>query len=154
MSEGRGTGLARSTSHHEPRRAEHDMSAAEPTAREPLGAFVVPTDFSKGAELALQRTLLLPLAPRARIHLVHVLPADLPARLRTKAESEARARLEQTLLHARKRKAATWPSASSAQTRNASTSFTLSTFRSRALLRRATRRGKRASCVVSTKTQP
>jgi nucleotide-binding universal stress UspA family protein len=82
------------------------MSAAEPTP-EPLGAIVVPTDFSKGAELALQRTLLLPLAPRAKIHIVHVLPPHLPATLRTGAESEAQARLEQTLFHARKRTAPT-----------------------------------------------
>jgi nucleotide-binding universal stress UspA family protein len=67
---------------------------------------LVPTDFSKGAELALERALLLPLAPGAKIHIVHVLPPDLPAKLRAKAESEARARLEQMASHARKSKAA------------------------------------------------
>jgi nucleotide-binding universal stress UspA family protein len=83
------------------------MSASEPTLREPLRTLLVPTDFSKGAELALERALLLPLAPGAKIHIVHVSPPDLPAKLRPKAESEARARLEQVLSEARKRKAAT-----------------------------------------------
>jgi nucleotide-binding universal stress UspA family protein len=82
------------------------MSASEPTARDPVGTVLVPTDFSKGAELALERALRLPLAPGAKIYLVHVLPPDLPAKLRRKAESEARSRLEQVLSEARKRKAA------------------------------------------------
>lgn len=77
------------------------MTGSE-TAREPLRTVLVPTDYSIGAEVALKRALLLPLASGARLHVVHVLPADLPAKLRTKAESEARSRLEQVVSRARK----------------------------------------------------
>jgi nucleotide-binding universal stress UspA family protein len=83
------------------------MGAWEPTLREPLRALLVSTDFSKGAERALERALLLPLAPEAKVHIVHVLPRHLPAKLRPKAESEARRRLEQVLSEVRKRKAGT-----------------------------------------------
>lgn len=82
------------------------MTTSEPTPRQALRTLLVPTDLSKGAELALERALLLPLAPGAKIHIIHVLPSDLPAKVRAKAESEARARLEQMASHARKSKAA------------------------------------------------
>lgn len=80
------------------------MSAPE-AARRPLESLLVATDFSKGAGLALDRALLLPLARGVRIHLVHALPADMPARLRAVAETEARARLEGLVSQARQRQA-------------------------------------------------
>lgn len=71
-----------------------------------LGTLLVPTDFSEGAAFALERALLLPLGPSARIHVLHVLPHELPEKLRAKAESEARARLDRVLARARASKAA------------------------------------------------
>lgn len=71
----------------------------------PLGSVLVSTDFSKGAEFALERALLLPLAPGAKLHLVHVLPAELPAKVRAMIESEAQSRLEQLRSEAHERKA-------------------------------------------------
>jgi nucleotide-binding universal stress UspA family protein len=77
------------------------MTQAEPTTRAPFETVLVPTDFSPGAEHALGRALKLPLAPGARFHVVHVLPADLPARVRSEAEADSRASLEQVLTRAR-----------------------------------------------------
>ncbi|MCK6545675.1 universal stress protein [Myxococcota bacterium] len=79
------------------------MRAAEPTVRRPLDLVVVPTDFSEGAERALDRALMLPLGREARVHVLHVLPVELPAKLRKRAESEARARLEPLVSRARAR---------------------------------------------------
>ncbi|HLL84645.1 MAG TPA: universal stress protein [Longimicrobium sp.] len=69
------------------------MKIPEAAAREPLETVLVPTDFSQGAGQALQRALLLPLALGARLHVVHVLPAGLPAKVRSKVETDARASL-------------------------------------------------------------
>ncbi|HEX6106643.1 MAG TPA: universal stress protein [Gemmatimonadales bacterium] len=54
----------------------------------------IATDFTRGAALAAGRAALLPLASRARIALVHVLPPDLPAALRSRERTEARTLLE------------------------------------------------------------
>jgi nucleotide-binding universal stress UspA family protein len=43
--------------------------------RELMSTILVATDFSEGADRALDRALLLPAAPRCRLHLVHVAPA-------------------------------------------------------------------------------
>jgi nucleotide-binding universal stress UspA family protein len=82
-------------------RRERRMTTVEPSAREPLKNVFVATDFSSGSELALGRALALSRAPGARLHVVHVLPADLAAKVRSKAEAEARARLGQALSRAR-----------------------------------------------------
>ena len=60
----------------------------EPNAaarRVPLTSVVVATDFSLGAVWALRRAARLPLAPEARVSILHVLPRDLPRRLCTAA---------------------------------------------------------------------
>lgn len=63
-------------------------------ASEPIGTVLVPTDFSSGADLAFRRALMLPLASDARIHIVHVLPPDVPAQVRDKVTEDAMERLE------------------------------------------------------------
>jgi nucleotide-binding universal stress UspA family protein len=77
------------------------MSLAERSEEMLLERVLVPTDFSKNATRALERAVLLPLAPRARLHLVHVLPKNLPAKMRAKTEAEARRALEQAVSEAR-----------------------------------------------------
>lgn len=59
-----------------------------------INAVVVPTDFSEGAHRALERALLLPLGPRAKVTLLHVLPDDIPGKLRRVAIDEAERSLE------------------------------------------------------------
>lgn len=61
---------------------------------EPFRRVLVPTDHSGGALAALRRAALLPLAPRSRILLVHVLRPDLEGEARRRAETDARTRLE------------------------------------------------------------
>jgi nucleotide-binding universal stress UspA family protein len=78
------------------------MPLAKRHERKPLGSVLVPTDFSKNAARALERALLLPLAPKkARLHIVHVLPRALPAKVRAKTEAEARRALEEVVSAAR-----------------------------------------------------
>ena len=77
------------------------MTTTATPSREPFRTVLVPTDFSTGAEHALGRALKLPLAPGASLHVIHVLPVDLPARDRSAAEADARASLEQALSRAR-----------------------------------------------------
>jgi nucleotide-binding universal stress UspA family protein len=77
------------------------MTISEAAAREPLETVLLPTDFSKGADQALQRALLLPLALGARLHVVHVLPTGLPARVRAKVEADARASLNAVVARVR-----------------------------------------------------
>lgn len=55
----------------------------------PLRRVLVPVDFSKNAEHALRRALLLPLAPRATLSVLHVVPPGLSAKLRARAWSDA-----------------------------------------------------------------
>lgn len=70
------------------------MKAHDTKAREPLRKLLVPTDFSKGAELALGRALLLPVAEDATIHVVQVLAPGIPAKARPKAIADAKRSLE------------------------------------------------------------
>lgn len=66
-----------------------------------LESVVVPTDFSDGAQLALERALRLPLTPKTKLSLMHVLPDDIPGRLRTRAIDEAERHLEATVARVR-----------------------------------------------------
>lgn len=66
-----------------------------------LSSILIPTDFSVGAQLAFDRALHLPLAPNAKITLIHVLPADIPGKLRKDAIAESEQGLERHLAHAR-----------------------------------------------------
>ncbi len=64
-------------------------------------SILVPTDFSAGAQAALERALLLPLAAKAKLTLLHVLPPDIPGRLRKEAIADAERSLEKQLAQAR-----------------------------------------------------
>lgn len=79
------------------------MNRNEQGAPDPLKRVLVPTDFSPGAELAIGRALLLPLASTATVHLVHVLSPDLPRRLRAGVNAEARRALQCLLEGAQQR---------------------------------------------------
>lgn len=61
----------------------------------PLASVLVATDFSPGADAALERAASLPLARGATVHVVHVLPAHLPRKVRDRAEPDARRLLEE-----------------------------------------------------------
>ncbi|HEX9105535.1 MAG TPA: universal stress protein [Polyangia bacterium] len=61
--------------------------------RRPLEAILVPVDFSTGARRALERACRLPLAPGARLTLLHVMPKVHPSFF-ARAEAAARAALE------------------------------------------------------------
>lgn len=62
-----------------------------------LTSVVIPTDFSAGAQVALERALHLPLAKKAKLTLIHVLPEDIPGKLRKQAIEEAERSLEKTI---------------------------------------------------------
>lgn len=66
-----------------------------------LTSILVPTDFSAGAERAFERALRLPLAPRAKLTILHVLPPDIPGTLRKEAILDAERSIEKQLAHAR-----------------------------------------------------
>jgi nucleotide-binding universal stress UspA family protein len=80
---------------------EQGMALAEPVLLQPLNTILVPTDFSNGAELALERALRLPLGPHATVHVIHVLPAELPAHVRAQVTVGAKQMLEQVVSRAR-----------------------------------------------------
>jgi nucleotide-binding universal stress UspA family protein len=67
----------------------------EPRSR-PLRRILVPTDFSRDADAALERAALLPLAPDATLHVVHVLPANLTRKTSEQTEPGARRLLEES----------------------------------------------------------
>lgn len=71
----------------------------------PFRHVLVPTDFSRPAEMALQRALLLPLASGATLSVIHVLPPDLPAAARPAAKVEAKRALEELVARHRKNSA-------------------------------------------------
>lgn len=81
------------------------MKTSNPRRR-PLAKLLVPTDFSKGAELALRRALLLPVAEAARIHLLHVLPDNLPTRVRSKVAADAKREMGNLVSRVRRESAA------------------------------------------------
>lgn len=62
-----------------------------------LASVVVPTDFSEGSQLALERALQLPLGPKAKVTLLHVVPDDIPGVLRKEALAEGERSLEKQL---------------------------------------------------------
>lgn len=66
-------------------------------SRNPLQSVVVPTDFSEGSQQALTRALRLPLGPKSKISLLHVVPDDIPGVLRKEAIAEAQRSLEKSL---------------------------------------------------------
>lgn len=66
-----------------------------------LSSILVPTDFSPGAQRAFERALRLPLAPKAKITLLHVLPSDIPGALRKEAIADSERSLEKHLAQAR-----------------------------------------------------
>jgi nucleotide-binding universal stress UspA family protein len=69
--------------------------AAQPGRRaRPLARIVVPTDFSPGADAALERAASLPLARHATLYVAHVLPGTLTRKVRGRAEASARRRLD------------------------------------------------------------
>lgn len=77
------------------------MTTPDTGTRGPLRRLLVPTDFSTGAELAIGRALLLPLAEDATIHVIHVLPPNLPAKVRAKATADAKRGVEGVVTRAR-----------------------------------------------------
>lgn len=66
-------------------------------SRNPLASVVVPTDFSEGSQQALTRALRLPLGPKSKVTLLHVVPDDIPGVLRKEAILEAERSLEKAL---------------------------------------------------------
>ena len=66
-------------------------------SRNPLSSVVVPTDFSEGSLQALERALRLPLGPKSKVTLLHVIPDDIPGRLRKEAIVEGERSLEKSL---------------------------------------------------------
>lgn len=78
------------------------MRSPEAETREPMRRLLVPTDFSKGAEFALGRALLLPGAANATVHIVHVLPPNVPAKARRGVTSDARRALGEVVSRAHK----------------------------------------------------
>lgn len=68
-----------------------------------MNVVVVATDFSPGAASAAERAALLPLAPGATIHLVHVLPDSMPAQLVDEARRRAASALGDAAADLRRR---------------------------------------------------
>ncbi len=58
-------------------------------------------DFSSGSKQALARALRLPLGPKSKLTLLHVVPDDIPGRLRKEALAEAERNLEKAVADAR-----------------------------------------------------
>ncbi|MFO0593925.1 MAG: universal stress protein [Myxococcaceae bacterium] len=69
-------------------------------SRSLLSSVVVPTDFSEGAQHAVERVMRLPLAPKSKVTLLHVLPDDIPGKLRKEALAEAERSLEKSCARA------------------------------------------------------
>ena len=66
-------------------------------SRNPLSSVVVPTDFSDGSQQSLTRALRLPLGPKSKVTLLHVVPDDIPGILRKEAILEAERSLDKAL---------------------------------------------------------
>ena len=70
------------------------MSNKQP--RREFEKLLVATDFSRGAEYAVARAVRLPLATRATVQLLHVLPDDMQRKTRSRVEEKAWLELKQT----------------------------------------------------------
>ena len=70
------------------------MSPVSLPGIEPLRRVLLPTDFSRGAANAAKRAVRLPFDKGARLHLVHILPADVPERFQARMEKQAGMMLE------------------------------------------------------------
>ncbi len=77
------------------------MNARARPAPRPFRAVLVPTDFTEGSRVAIDRALALPLAPNVRIEIVHVLPRSIPSKVRAKVEAAARESLANSVARAR-----------------------------------------------------
>jgi len=77
------------------------VTALAATVGEPISSVLVPTDFSGGAEHALRRARLLPLGEAATIRVVHVLPSDLPGKMRADVEERANQALDDLVARSR-----------------------------------------------------
>ena len=66
----------------------------QPETPAPLERVVLATDFTKGATHAATRTAALPLSEHAQICQIHVLPSELPRKVRASTEELARRELE------------------------------------------------------------
>lgn len=67
----------------------------------PFHRILVPVEFSEGSAAALARALTLPLASRARLDLLHVLPPRIAAKVRVQVAATARDELAQAVARAR-----------------------------------------------------
>ena len=56
---------------------------------------LVATDFSRNAEYAVRRAVGIPLAPRATVHMLHVLPDGMPPKIRARTEKKAGGQIKQ-----------------------------------------------------------
>jgi nucleotide-binding universal stress UspA family protein len=63
--------------------------------RRPLGNVLVATDFSAGAARAVARAARLPISPGSALTILHVLPAERDAKLKTQLDADARHGLEE-----------------------------------------------------------
>lgn len=70
------------------------MSPTSHPGVEPLRRVLLPTDFSRSAANAAKRVLHLPFDKGARLHLVHILPADVPEQFKARMEKQAATVLE------------------------------------------------------------
>ena len=80
---------------------DNDGRMAAPVEPRPLRRVLVPTDFSKGAELAFRRALRLPFAPGARLAIAYVVPSNLPAGYHAREQAQARRALATLVARAR-----------------------------------------------------
>jgi nucleotide-binding universal stress UspA family protein len=69
--------------------------------RDPLATILVPTDFSESADHALARACRLPLAPVARLHLLHVVTPDVPDAVRAPVIDHAQGALAERVVRVR-----------------------------------------------------
>jgi len=80
------------------RRGTNTIRVDLPRAR--VETVLVATDFTRGATWAAGRAALLPLAPDAKVHILHVLPDGMPADVRSRADKDARRSLDEVVLQA------------------------------------------------------
>ena len=76
------------------RNQKHRTSGRASRNRPPFETVLVATDFTRGADCAVQRAARLPIAADGKLLVVHVLPDGIPAKYRRQAEREAREALD------------------------------------------------------------